>query len=348
MSDLLSTPPFVLPYHGILPVMPDLRHAGARSAVIGRVTLGPRASLGALALLRADGHVVEIGADFFIGDRGTVHIAHELYPALVGDRVTVGRNGVVHACTVGSDCVIEENAVILDGSVVEDGVILEAGSVAFPRSKLEANMVYAGIPAKPVRPVEPGEIARRATRLRAVPDEVPAPARAPAKLEIDPSTFIAATSTVAGTFRAGARSSVLFSCELDAGDSEIVLGANSNIQDNTIIRCVNGPFVMAADAVIGHNVMLENCTIGTGVLVGMGSHVAAGTVFEPDVLLAAGARTEPGQVLESGWLWGGSPARKISPMDDRKRAMTPWIIGTYCEYTADFLASQTALRAVPA
>ncbi len=336
----MAEQPFILPYHGILPVYPELRIAGPRSALIGRVTLGPRATLGTLALIRADGHVVETGADFHLGDWGTVHIAHERYPTIIGDGVTVGPDAVVHACTVGDGCVIEEDAIILDGSVVESGVVMEAGAIAFPRSRLEADTLYAGAPAKPVRRIDEAERAARAARLRSLASAPPPPAGGPARLDIHPTSFIAANSSVSGIFRAGARASVLFSCTLDARGSEIVLGENSNIQDNSVVRCTDGPVVIAANAVVGHNVALESCTVGTGSLVGTGSRVAPGTVVEPDVLLAAGARTQKGQVLESGFLWGGNPARRIAPLDDKKRDMIPWIIATYCEYTADFLASQ--------
>ncbi|WP_454914895.1 gamma carbonic anhydrase family protein [Xanthobacter sediminis] len=335
----MSPSPFVLPYHGILPVYPDLLRAGPRAALVGRVTLGPRATLGTLALIRGDGHVVEIGSDFHLGDWGTVHIAHEMYPAIVGDRVTVGPDAVVHACTVGDDCVIEEDAIILDGSVLEAGVVMEAGAIAFPRSRLEADTLYAGAPARPVRRIEAAEREARAARIRALPG-APPPAGSMARLDIHPTTFIAGNSSVSGTFRAGAHASVLFSCTLDARDAEITLGENSNIQDNSVVRCTEGPVAIAADTVVGHNVVLESCSVGTGSLVGTGSRVAAGTVVEPGVLLAAGARTQKGQVLESGFLWGGVPARRIAPLDEKKRQMIPWIIASYREYTADFLASQ--------
>jgi carbonic anhydrase/acetyltransferase-like protein (isoleucine patch superfamily) len=338
--------PFVLPYHDVFPTISSLRNAGDRSAVIGRVTIGSGAWLGALALIRGDGHFVRIGTDFYLGDRGTVHIAHEIYPAIVGERVTVGCNGVVHACTVGNDCVIEPDAVILDGSVAEDGVVLEAGAVALPSSHLNTGTVYAGIPAKPVRKVEEGEIARRAARIRSTPTAAVTRSQTPTWLDIHPTTFIAGNTTVAGKFRAQAHASVLFSCELDAGEAEIVVGKNSNIQDNTVIRCTSGPFTMGSNSVIGHNVRLESCLIGDCSLVGIGSTVAAGTVIEDGAVLAAGATTSSHQRLESGWLWAGRPAQRIALLDDGKRDLIRWIISTYCEYTANFLRSQRELKQI--
>ena len=49
-------------------------------------------------------------------------------------------------------------------------------------------------------------------------------------------------------------------------------------------------------------------------------------------MLAAGAVTLPGQKLESGWLWGGRPARPLSRLDDAKRGVMQSIVGHYCGY----------------
>ena len=154
-----EAPLFTLSYAGVSPQFatpPVLVGAGA--AVLGRATLGRNARLGAQSVIRADGHFVKIGDDFSLGPRSTVHIAHDIFPAIVGDRVTVGENAVVHACTLGSDVVVGDGAVILDGSVVADNVVIEPRSIVFPRSELQSGKLYAGMPARPVRDLRPGEI----------------------------------------------------------------------------------------------------------------------------------------------------------------------------------------------
>src|SRR4030095_7319103 len=107
-----------------------------------RAPTGRNAGLGVSSVIRAADHFVRIGDDFFLGDRATVHIAHDVYPTIIGDRVTVGTNAVVHACTVGSDIALGENAVILDGSVVSDNIVIEPGSIVFPRSELAGGKLY--------------------------------------------------------------------------------------------------------------------------------------------------------------------------------------------------------------
>ncbi len=339
-------PPLILPYGGISPRFggpPAFR--GERAAILGRATLGAGAVLGASSVIRADGHFVQVGNSFRLGDRATVHIAHDLYPTIIGDRVAVGANAVVHACTVGNDCVIGDNAVVLDGSVLEDGIVLKAGSIVFPRSKLAGGQLYAGSPAKPVRPLHPGEIEERAAAIeQAVPpssdwQSVSRPERGEGG--IDPSVFIASTARLRGTIAAAANSSVWFGCDLDANGGEIVVGFNSNIQDNTLIRCAPGrSFTIGNDSTIGHNVMLADCRIGDRALIGIGSVVAAGTVIEDDVLLAAGSATLEGQVLERGFLWGRRPAQKMAPLDDAKRELIAQTIVMYCGYARAFAAAE--------
>ena len=74
----------------------------------------------------------------------------------------------------------------------------------------------------------------------------------------------------------------------------------------------------------------------------MGASLAPGTVVEDDVLIAAGASTAPGQRLESGWIWGGRPARPIAKFDDAKRAGLQQAVDQYCIYAAAYRLGQSA------
>jgi gamma-carbonic anhydrase len=344
---MLQTP-LILPYDGISPAFgsPPL-HAGAGAAVLGRVTLGKNAWLGALSLMRADGHVVQVGDDFHLGPRSTLHIAHEVFPCIVGDRVTVGENSCVHACTVGNDVIVGDNVVILDDATVEDHVAFEDGATVYPGKRIAGGYVYAGSPAKPVRPLGGNEIAERREKIQrahAAGDATIPPRRAPERdSQIDPSVFIASTATIKGRLRAAPSSSIFFSNDFDAGDAVISIGEKTNIQDNTVIRCGTAQgFSIGRDSTIGHNVLLHDCSIGDQSLIGIGSVVAEGTIVGDRVLLAASARTMPGQVLESGWLYAGNPARKLSPLDKSKQDMIAFTIWTYCQYSQAFKAAERA------
>lgn len=348
-ADLLpSLEPYILPFDGIEPRFAgEHRLCGRGSCVLGKVEIGTRPLLAANAVIRADGHYVRIGDGFFLGENATVHIAHDVYPTHIGNHVTVGRNAVVHACDVGDDCVIEDNAVTLDGSTVESGVVIEKGAVVFPRSKLASGYLYAGIPAKPVRAITPEECEAYAARLREEIAKSVLISQEPAAALTDLSgdAFVAKTATLSGRIELASGASVFFGCQLEAGDFSIRIGRNVNIQDNSRIRCASGDFDIADNSTIGHNVTLQDCRIGEKSLIGIGCTVKSGTVVDDEVLLAAGAITEPGQHLEGGWVWAGVPARPLAKIDDAKREMMTGIIGHYSNYAEAYGLAQSRLEA---
>jgi gamma-carbonic anhydrase len=337
--------PLLLPFDGVEPrFAAPPKHLGGGCSVLGRVEIGAGAIVASGAVLRGDGHFVRAGDGFSIGQNGTVHIVHDVYPAIIGDRTAAGRDAVVHACTVGSDCVIEDNAVILDGSVVEDNVLIEEGSTVFPKSKLASGFIYAGSPAKPVRALMPEEREERAQRLRKAAISAPALAGSTGPyVSAAHSAFVAKTASLAGRIALRDRSSVFFGCAFDAGHHEIVVGENSNIQDNTRIFCSSAGVEISRDVTVGHNVLIHDCRIGERSLIGIGATVASGTIIEEEVLLAAGAVTLAGQTLESGWVWGGRPARPLTGLDDAKRAMMTMIIEHYRAYAQAYKRAQEEL-----
>jgi gamma-carbonic anhydrase len=344
----MPTAPLILDYHGASPSFAaPLAYAGAGSAVLGRVTLGRNAWLGALSVIRADGHFVRAGDDLRLGARSTLHISHDIFPCILGDRVIIGENACVHACTVGSDVIVGDDVVILDGAVVEDNVVFEAGATVFPGKKVAGGFLYAGSPAMPVRQLAAGEAAeRRAGIVRNSGGEVAGPARTAAAdgPDIHASVFIAGTASVRGRLVAAEGSSVWYSNQFDAGPFAITIGPRTNVQDNTVIRCATPQGVtLGSDTTVGHNVMIHDSVIGNETLIGIGSTVAQGTVIGDRVLLAAAAVTSPGQVLESGWLYAGSPARKRAPLDEGKQMLTRLIVRQYCEYAQDFKTLERAL-----
>lgn len=325
---------YLLPYRGQLPHIEGAPlQAQSGHALIGRVRLGRAAWLGAGTTIRADGNDVRTGDHFQLGRASTIHISHEIYPTTIGDRVTVGANAVVHACTLHDDVVVEDDAVILDGSTLEAGVVLQAGSIVYPRSTLQAGTLYAGRPAKPVRALEPGEAAARAqaqaARNRAQSAQWSCQ---PVATVQAPDAFVAQTASLQGTVHLAAGSSIWYACVLDAAAHRIELGAHCNVQDGSVLQCTSGDLVIGAQSTIGHNVHLENCQVGARCLVGMGSRIAAGTVIGDDVFVAAGSTTVPGQVLEGGSFWGGNPARRMGTMDDAKRAIVQMTAQVYGEY----------------
>ena len=113
--------PALVPYLHYEPRIGAGARFGRGAVVVGRAAVGAGTELGDLAVLRADGERIDVGADCRILARATVHISDGRLPARIGDRATVGRYALVHACDVGDDCVLADGAVVLRGEGAELG-----------------------------------------------------------------------------------------------------------------------------------------------------------------------------------------------------------------------------------
>ena len=95
------------------PAIGDGAAIAGRGIVIGRSTIGSRPSFSDYATVRADGENIRIGANVWFGEHATVHIADQILGAVIGDDVTVGRYGLVHACTLGDGVRVEDGGLVL-------------------------------------------------------------------------------------------------------------------------------------------------------------------------------------------------------------------------------------------
>ena len=89
------------------------------------------------------------------------------------------------------------------------------------------------------------------------------------------------------------------------------------------------PLIIGDDVTIGHQAMLHGCTIGNRVLIGMKSMIMDGAIVEDEVIVAAGATVSPGKVLESGFLYMGTPAKKVRAITDKERSFFTYGAGNY-------------------
>lgn len=139
--------------------------------------------------------------------------------------------------------------------------------------------------------------------------------------KIHPSAFIHPSAEVIGMVEIGPEASIWPGCVLRGDTDKIVIGARTNIQDNTVIHCDEGkPTILGAGIVIGHACILHGCKIEDSVLVGMGS-----TVLEAEVgtLSFIGARSLllGGLKVPAKSLVLGSPAKVIRPATDQEMAL---------------------------
>ncbi|MFJ1624516.1 gamma carbonic anhydrase family protein [Streptomyces sp. NPDC088190] len=128
--------------------------------------------------------------------------------------------------------------------------------------------------------------------------------------DIDGDAFTAPTSVVIGEVTMAPGSSLWYHAVLRADCGPIVIGADSNIQDNCSVHVDPGFTVTVGERVsVGHNAVLHGCTIEDDVLVGMGSTVLNGARIGAGSLIAAQALVPQGMQVPPGSLVAGVPAK---------------------------------------
>ncbi|MCC7325513.1 MAG: hypothetical protein IT521_01740 [Burkholderiales bacterium] len=335
-----------LSYLEYTPALSAASTLAAHAVVAGRVSAGPGLVLRRHATLRADGEAIRIGANAFFGVRATVHIADSVYPTIMGDDVTVGRYGLVHACTLADGVVVADAATVMDGAVVGAHALIMPGAVVPPRKTLAGGVVYAGSPAQPVRAIGRDELALwHAALRRESPLETSAATDLPAgdeqssaqpPLIVRPqASFIAPTTIVAGTVELADDASIYFACVADAGDGRIAIDSRSNVQDNTFLVTsrARGDIVIGRDVTIGHNVRMGSASIGDRSLIGMSAIVGDGVVVEADACVGAGAQVAPGTRVPAGWIYAGRPARPFRELRPAEREGFADIVTVYAHYS---------------
>ncbi|PKD43158.1 gamma carbonic anhydrase family protein [Rhodohalobacter barkolensis] len=138
--------------------------------------------------------------------------------------------------------------------------------------------------------------------------------------QFDESVFVAPSADIIGDVTIGENSSIWFNSTIRGDVNWIEIGERTNIQDNASIHVMNqtGPTKIGSDVTIGHNAMVHGCTIHDRVLIGIHATILDEAVIHSDVIVAAGTLVPPGKVLESGYMYMGSPAKQHRKLTDEE------------------------------
>lgn len=147
---------------------------------------------------------------------------------------------------------------------------------------------------------------------------------------IDPTAWVAPTAIVVGQVRLHPHVSVWYGAVL-RGDCDVIeVGAETNIQDGTVIHADPGmPCIIGERITVGHRAILHSATIGDGALIGMGSMVLNRATIGAGALIAAGAVVLEGTEVPPHTLWVGCPAKQVKKLTDEQQAI---LDGSYQHY----------------
>jgi carbonic anhydrase/acetyltransferase-like protein (isoleucine patch superfamily) len=150
-------------FRGLRPTIADDVFLADLSAVIGDVVIGAGSSIWYGTVIRGDVEPIRIGQATSIQDNSVIHVTHDVSGTTVGDRVTVGHNVILHACTVEDECIIGMGSIILDRARIGRGSIVGAGALVTPGTDIPPGSMVMGSPARVKRTLTDDERARIAS-----------------------------------------------------------------------------------------------------------------------------------------------------------------------------------------
>ncbi|WP_108822710.1 gamma carbonic anhydrase family protein [Dysgonomonas sp. Marseille-P4361] len=140
---------------GFTPEIGDNTYLAENATIIGDVVIGKDCSIWFNAVLRGDVNSIRIGDRVNIQDGSVLHTLYQKSVVEIGDDVSVGHNVVIHGAKIENGALIGMGAIVLDHAVIGEGAIIAAGSVVLSGTQVEPGSIYAGVPAKFVKKVDP-------------------------------------------------------------------------------------------------------------------------------------------------------------------------------------------------
>jgi carbonic anhydrase/acetyltransferase-like protein (isoleucine patch superfamily) len=123
------------------------------ATIVGDVEMGNNCSVWFNAVIRGDVNYIKIGDNTNIQDGAVIHATYLYAATTIGSNVSVGHNALVHGCTLKDNVLVGMGAIVMDKAVVEEYVIIAAGSVVLENAACESGFLYAGVPAKKIKPI---------------------------------------------------------------------------------------------------------------------------------------------------------------------------------------------------
>ncbi|MBI4946163.1 MAG: gamma carbonic anhydrase family protein [Bacteroidetes bacterium] len=149
---------------GISPKFGNNIYLADNATIVGDVVMGDDCSVWFNAVLRGDVHYIRMGNKVNVQDGAIIHCTYQKAPTNIGNNVSIGHRALVHGCTLHDNVLIGMGAIVMDHCVVGSNSIIAAGAVLLEKTIVEPGSVWAGVPAKKVKDINPelqkGEIER--------------------------------------------------------------------------------------------------------------------------------------------------------------------------------------------
>jgi len=139
--------------------------------------------------------------------------------------------------------------------------------------------------------------------------------------KVHPNAFVSEAAYVVGDVEIGDGSSIWPFAVLRGDQGKIIVGSNTNIQDNSVVHG-DADVSIGDDVVIGHRVVCHARTVGDRVLIGNGATVNDGVEIGEDSLLASGTVVIDNMVIKANSIVSGIPGRVRGQVEERHKELT--------------------------
>jgi len=157
--------PVILPVEGVYPEFGDNCYIAPNATIVGDVIMGKDCSIWFNAVIRGDVNSIRIGEKVNVQDGAVIHCTFKRTKAIIGNFVSIGHNAIVHGCTIHDNVLIGMGAIVMDNAVVHSNTIIAAGAVVLEGFTCEEGSIYAGVPAKKVKNIDPQQIHGEINRI---------------------------------------------------------------------------------------------------------------------------------------------------------------------------------------
>ncbi len=140
---------------GFTPAFGENCFLAENATIIGDVTMGRDCSIWFNTVLRGDVNTITIGNRVNIQDGAVIHTLYKRSVTVIGNNVSIGHNAVIHGAKIEDNCLIGMGAVVLDNAVIGKGSIIAANALVLTGTIVEPGCIYAGVPAKKIKEVNP-------------------------------------------------------------------------------------------------------------------------------------------------------------------------------------------------
>ena len=154
---------------------------------------------------------------------------------------------------------------------------------------------------------------------------------------IHPTAYIHPAAVVTGDVTLGARVSVWPTAVIRGDTDKILIGADTNVQDGTIVHVDHGvPTIIGARVGIGHRAIVHGATIEDDVLIAMGAVLLNGVHVGTGSIVGAGAVCTEGMRIPPNSLVLGVPARVVRETTDAERDRIRKTVESYVELQNEY------------